>query len=132
MMNRIWSKQVIVRYALFQVPGIVLFVLVLFLIHRWFAIPAHIFWGLIILWVLKDIVMFPLVWQAYDCEGSEKSNTMIGAEGVVEKRLSPSGYIRVRGELWKAEAMGDWHPIEKGEHVRVLEIRGLKLLVKNK
>ncbi len=54
---------------------------------------------------------------------------MVGARGVAEDRLAPSGYIRVRGELWQTEVMGGDPPIEKGASVRVREVSGLTLLV---
>jgi len=54
---------------------------------------------------------------------------MIGAIGIAEEKLNPSGYIRVRGELWKAEVVGNARPIERGDGVRIQETRGLTLLV---
>ncbi len=46
--------------------------------------------------------------------------------------LAPSGYVQVGGELWQAEVMEDVGPIEKGESVKVQEIRGLILIVGRK
>jgi membrane protein implicated in regulation of membrane protease activity len=54
---------------------------------------------------------------------------IIGREGIVEERLSPSGYIRVHGELWRAEIIEGNHPVEKGEIVQIKGIRGLVLFV---
>ncbi len=129
MINRAWSTRVMVRYLLFQVPAAVLFVLALILAQRWVDISERLFWGLITLWVLKDIIMYPLVWRAYDPKGSNGANSMLGAQGVAENRLAPSGYIRVQGELWKTEVMGGGPPIERGTNVRVREVSGLILLV---
>jgi membrane protein implicated in regulation of membrane protease activity len=128
MINRAWSVRVIVRYLLFQIPSVVLFVLALILAQRWISIPAWLFWGLITLWVLKDIIMYPMVWRAYDTSGSGE-NSMVGARGVAENRLAPSGYIRVRGELWQTEVLGGGPPIERGTSVQVREVNGLTLLV---
>jgi membrane-bound ClpP family serine protease len=52
---------------------------------------------------------------------------LIGAQGVVIEQLAPSGYIRVRGELWHAETMKEAVGIQ--ENVRVQGNRGLTLLV---
>ena len=54
---------------------------------------------------------------------------MIGARGIAIERLAPTGFINVQGELWKAERIGKGPLIEKGEMVRVVKIRGLKLFI---
>ena len=54
---------------------------------------------------------------------------MIGLRGIAKDRLNPSGYILVRGELWKAEVIEDGLTIEKGAEVLVQGTRGLTLLV---
>jgi membrane-bound ClpP family serine protease len=43
--------------------------------------------------------------------------------------LDPSGYIQVRGELWKAVRAGDGPPIEAGSLVRIHHREGLTLYV---
>jgi len=55
---------------------------------------------------------------------------LIGTEGITEERLAPSGYIRVHGELWRAEVMEGEAPIERGETVLIQRAYGLTLLVK--
>jgi membrane protein implicated in regulation of membrane protease activity len=101
----------------------------LVLAKRWVDLPPWFIWGLIGLWIAKDIALFPLTWRAYDQDRERVVSSMLGAQGTAEERLNPSGYIRVGGELWKAEVVGDVRPIEKGEGVRVKGIRGLTLLV---
>ena len=54
---------------------------------------------------------------------------MIGQRGLTRERLAPAGYIRVQGELWKAENILGQPPIEKNQWVRVEKIEGLKLFV---
>jgi len=74
--------------------------------------------------------MFPFVWRAYDrpCPGDLRS--LIGTDGIAEEKLAPSGHVRVHGELWQAEVVGECSLIGKGEIVRIEGIRGLKLLVR--
>jgi len=127
--ERGWSARVVVRYAVLQAPAVLLLVLVLTLVGRWVDIPAWFFWGLVGLWVVKDLSLFPLVWRAYDTDCAGVANCIVGARGIADDRLAPSGYIRVRGELWRAELMGDGPPIDKGQRVRVRGISGLKLIV---
>ena len=127
--DRRWSARVVVRYALLQVPALALLVVLLIVVQRWVDLPAWFTWGLVALWVAKDAVLFPFTWRAYDWHRSGDANSMVGARGITEEQLAPSGYIRVHGELWKAEMMGDGPSIDRGEAVRVRGIRGLTLLV---
>ena len=113
--KRDWSTRLVLRYTLLQIPGLALLVLILIVIQQWVELPAWFTWGLVITWVVKDVVLFPLVWQAYDWDHAGDANSMIGRRGVVQERLSPSGSVRVHGELWQARVMGDGPPIDKGE-----------------
>jgi membrane-bound serine protease (ClpP class) len=57
--------------------------------------------------------------------------SLVGREGVVKKRLDPTGSVQLSAELWTAEsASGATIPI--GVTVRVVEVRGLKLMVERK
>jgi membrane protein implicated in regulation of membrane protease activity len=123
--------KVVMRYALFQIPGLVLLILVLILVRRWVDFSPWFFWGSVSAWMVKDVVSFPFVWRAYDWSHSNDVPFLVGTEGIVEEPLAPSGYIRVHGELWQAEVMREGSPIEKGEVVRIQGIRGLVLLVQS-
>ncbi len=129
MNDRRWSARVVVRYAVLQVPAVVILVLVLTLVRQWVDIPAWFVWGLVYLWVVKDLILFPFVWRAYDTDRAGATNSMVGTRGIAKDRLALSGYIRVRGELWQAEVMGGSPPIDRGQRVRVRGISGLKLFV---
>lgn len=54
---------------------------------------------------------------------------MRGARGIAKERLAPSGYVFVRGELWKAVLMKGSPPIEEREGVLVHAKEGLTLVV---
>ncbi len=131
MNERRWSARIVLRYALFQVPAVAILVLIMVLVRRWVDLPGWFFWGLVALWVAKDVILFPFTWHAYDRERPADTNSMIGARGIAEDRLAPSGYIRVHGELWQGEVVGGGPPIDRGEGVRVLGIRKLTLLVQS-
>jgi membrane protein implicated in regulation of membrane protease activity len=128
-MKKPWSYRIIIRYALLQVPALVLLIVLLVLAKHWIDLPSWFIWGLIAFWIAKDLALFPLTWRAYDQDQASHGSSMIGALGIAEEKLNPSGYVRVGGELWKAEAAGNARPIEKGEGVRIQGIRGLTLLV---
>jgi membrane-bound ClpP family serine protease len=122
--------RVIIKYALLQIPGLVLFCLVLVLSQRWIYFPPLILWSLIFIWVLKDIILFPVVWRSYDTHAKMNSPEMINARGTAMERLAPSGYAHIQGELWKVEVAGENPPVEKGETVQVIGRNNLTLLVK--
>ena len=129
--RRAWSAPIIVRYALYQLPALVVLILILVFVRRWVDLPGWLGWGLVALWVAKDVVLFPFTWRAYDRSGRQRVDLtqMVGALGIAEERLAPSGFVRVRGELWHAEVEGGGPPVERGEAVRVRDIHGLRLLV---
>lgn len=52
---------------------------------------------------------------------------LVGDTGEVMEALSPTGTIRVQGEIWNAESLGG--TIDKGEKVRIKEMKNLKLFV---
>ncbi|ASJ11021.1 nodulation protein NfeD [Thermococcus sp. P6] len=53
---------------------------------------------------------------------------LVGETGRVVQDIDPEGFVKVHGELWKAESR-DGGRIPVGEKVRIVEIRGLKLIV---
>jgi membrane protein implicated in regulation of membrane protease activity len=74
-------------------------------------------------------VLLPMVWRAYDWGASDGTGTLVGERGITKKRLDRTGYIQVRGELWKAERTDDGPPIEAGRLVRIQKMQGLTLFV---
>lgn len=122
-----WRARVFFRYVLFQVPSWSIWILVLILIRHWLDLPWWVIPGVAIPWVVKDIIAFPYVWRAYD-SSEESRHPLLGAQGVVVRPLNHSGYIWIRGELWRAEVLGG-RSIPKGETVRVQEVQGLTLVV---
>ena len=125
-----WSSRILVRYWLLQLPALALLVLILIFAQRWVDIPSWIFWGALAIWVVKDAVLYPFVWRAYDWDHAADSNPMLGARGTAKERLAPLGYVQVRGELWQAELTEGSQPVEEGEPILVEEIRGLTLIVR--
>ena len=127
--RRMWAGRTLLKYALIQLPAIAVLIIILALVRKWIVIPAWLNWTLVGLWVAKDMILYPFVWRAYEWEPAKGTASMIGLCGVARDRLNPSGYVFIRGELWKARVM-DGGVIEKGENVLVKESKGLTLLVK--
>ncbi len=126
------SRPIYLRYILLNIPGLAAVILILIIIQHWVALPTWLFWSIIGFWIIKDVVLFPVVWRAYDWERSGRSHSMIGEHGVAKDRLAPSGYVQVRGELWRAQKMDDGPPIEAGQMVQIVKMEGLTLFVKQR
>jgi membrane-bound serine protease (ClpP class) len=78
---------------------------------------------------MKDILLYPFVWRAYDTRFQQEHNFIIGLSGMANDRLDPEGYIIVKGEYWRARIVKDSKVIEKGERVKISGINGLTLIV---
>ena len=127
--KRSWPTRILVKYLLIQMPSWALWAMVLILVRHWIQFPGWVTPAIVAAWAVKDIVMFPFVWQAYDSERGERAHPRVGARAVVVRKLSPEGYVQVSGELWKAELAGEEGSPPEGGAVRVLDIRGLTLIV---
>ncbi|MCH7895639.1 MAG: NfeD family protein [candidate division NC10 bacterium] len=127
--NSAGGQRPLTKYLLIQTPGWILVAVGLWGLRQWIDLPLWAAFGLFLLWVVKDLILFPLLRPIYESGGKGGANRLIGAKGIAEEPLAPSGYIRVGGELWRAEAMGTDKPIPPGSRVRVLAIRGLTLLI---
>jgi len=104
--------------------GLVLFILQKWIVFPWWLVPAA-----MVVWVAKDVILFPYVWMAYDTR-SPPNRPLPGSRGVVVKSLSPEGYIRIEGELWRAETLERGKVLLPGETVTVERIEGLTLFVR--
>jgi membrane protein implicated in regulation of membrane protease activity len=120
-----WTK-----YLLIQLPGWVLAIVIVTGLRHWLGIPFWIAVGLFFLWVVKDLVMYPLLRTAYESGVKTGIEQLIGVTAIVQEELAPRGYVRVRGELWRAEVMADNGPIPPGSSVRILAAQGMTLIVK--
>jgi membrane protein implicated in regulation of membrane protease activity len=127
--KRRWSRRVIIKYSLLQLPALVFLAFILYLIRLWVQMPAWLIWGMVGLWVVKDVMLFPFVWRSYDQNRLGDVNSMVGLYGIAKNSLAPSGYVEVHGELWRAEVVQGAPFVESGGGVRVKEIRGLTLIV---
>jgi membrane-bound serine protease (ClpP class) len=60
------------------------------------------------------------------------SETLPGKTGTAKTFHGEAGQVQVESELWSAEKSKDSEPISKGDFVEVVEVRGLRLIVKKK
>ncbi|MBW2282050.1 MAG: NfeD family protein [Deltaproteobacteria bacterium] len=120
---RVW-----VRYLLLQMPGWALASVALYLAWSWYALPPTYAIGGWLAWVAKDLVLYPFVRHAYAQVPSELIGVeqMVGRLAVADEALAPGGYVRLRGELWRAESAV---AVEAGERVVIRRVHGLTLHV---
>lgn len=125
-----WSTGVIIRYVLLQIPGFVLLTVVLLLLHSWFNLSLTVMFILLAVWAVKDIILFPFVWKAYAPAGLfAAGERLVGERGYAVENLDPTGYVRIKHELWRARIPDGHPPISPDSPVIVEEQHGLTLIV---
>ncbi len=125
------KSRTIARYTLFQIPVLILLSLGLGAAVRWWDLPVLVAFGLVAAWIAKDVIMYPILCVAYQSGGSGGVYEIHGALGVVVQPLAPSGYVRLGSELWRAELVTNSGSVSVGSAIRVVEVRGLTLLVES-
>ena len=122
-------RRILIKYSLVTLIDNALLIFILILAHNWISIPTWLFWTVIALSFSKDLIVFPYVWRSFDSKAPSKMRTIIGQRGTALEPLAPGGYIRLQGELWKAETVSGCPSIGKGETVKVESAQGLKVFV---
>jgi len=121
------SRSPLWRYLFAQVPGWVIVAIGAVVASAYGADP-RLAWTIAAAWVVKDVVAYPFVRRAYERSRSA-TEALIGAVGVVRDALAPSGWVTIRGEVWRAELAGGGGPIPAGRSVRVASVEGRTLRV---
>lgn len=128
-MHLMGSLRVILRYSLLQLPIIILLIILLIFSYGSDIISSTVMWIILVLWIIKDLVLYPFLWKAYDTRYQQRHNIIVGLSGTVNDRLDPEGYIVVKGEFWHARTDRESGVIEKGEKVKISGMNGLTLIV---
>lgn len=111
------------RYLLLQVPGWIAVAAALAALGWLAGLPAWIVPVGVAAVVVKDLAMYRFMRHTLD----PPRMRLLGARGLAVERLAPVGYVRVDGELWRAEATGG--EIAAGSAIVVREVHGLTLRV---
>jgi membrane protein implicated in regulation of membrane protease activity len=119
------------RYALLQIPGAMIVSGVAWLLHGWAGLSPAAAVVLVVAWIGTDLAIYPFVRRSLlpDEGGMVGAGRLLGATGVVDQALSPEGWVRIRGELWRAQSVEEAAEIPAGARVRVCGLRGLMLFV---
>lgn len=118
------------RYLRYQAPGVVVLAAVLVAAVRFDLVGASTAGGLLLLWVAKDLALYPLLKRAYEPSGHGYPSRLVGKLARARENLAPRGYVGVAGELWRAEARAEDAPIRAGEAVVITGAVGARLLVR--
>ncbi len=110
-------------------PGWILSVVIRLGLRYWIGLPLWIAIGAFSLWVIKDLVFYPLLRNAYESSPKTGADQLVGLRGVAQEQIDPRGYVHVRGELWRAETESSDKPISAGSPVRVVRANGMTLIV---
>lgn len=123
-------------YTLQAILGTVLEEAILVIIVLW-ALPLfsiHVpWWGLAILMAALAIVAYVtyrIGKGTFFIKPKGALESLIGCEGRVVKPLTPKGYVKIRGELWKAACSE--HECKNGDEVEVIGLEGMTLIVRPK
>ncbi|KUK16670.1 NfeD family protein [Thermococcus sibiricus] len=77
--------------------------------------------------IFKDVIAVKFLWEVFEKRVEVGPEALIGKEAIVVEDLNPKGVVKVGNELWIAECING--EAKKGEKVRIVEVRGTKLLV---
>ncbi|MBP7149398.1 MAG: NfeD family protein [Acidobacteria bacterium] len=117
------------RYFLLQTPGYFVALVLLGVAALRQVIPPWLALALFVLWIVKDIALYPVFRRYYDARGTSAADQLVGARGITVERLAPRGYVRVGSELWRAELRDRNARLEANSTVTVAAVRGLTLIV---
>jgi membrane protein implicated in regulation of membrane protease activity len=118
------------KYLVFQIPGWIITAAVLASLWHWQFIPQWLAVLGFFAWVLKDLLLYPFLRPAYETGVKTGSAALIGARGMAEENLAPHGYIRVRGELWRAVATPADQVVNAGTEVEIVSAEGMRVFVR--
>ena len=117
------------RYTAFQIPGWLLAAAGGWWLYRYLSVPLWVAAGLPLAWVIKDYALYPLLRFAYEADQRRPIERLIGTEGAAVEPLAPAGYVRVRGELWRARGLAANGAIGTGDAIEVVGVEGATLIV---
>jgi membrane protein implicated in regulation of membrane protease activity len=122
-------RRTLARYALFQLPELLIAGGVLFALVRTELLSAGWGWALLVTWLLKEAALFPVLRRAYEPSDGSGTARLVGATAIAIGRLDPRGNVRIGSELWSARIASGSKPVEPGTRVCVKAVEGLTLHV---
>lgn len=125
-----WSRPVLLKYWAMQLPSTAIVLVIAVAVAQHLGWSSWIVLAAVAAWVVKDGLLYFLVWRAYDPGYPIPfPYRMEGATGVALDDIKRAGTVQVWGELWHAEIAPHGRQIAVGQKVRVTARRGLTLVV---
>jgi membrane protein implicated in regulation of membrane protease activity len=118
------------RYLLFQIPGWLVAAGVALALWRWGFVAPWLCLACLCAWVLKDLALYPVLRRVYETDRRTGAQALVGACGHAQEDLAPSGFVRVRGELWRATALSTERPISAGTEVEIVGAERMSVIVR--
>ncbi len=123
-------RATLLRYLAVQVVGTVGLLIVLYVLHLLFDLAWWVIAVVLLLSVTKDVLLYPKLREAYSPHaGRTGREALIGEPAVATTALAPQGYVRVRGEIWRARLPDDGGHAAEGALLVVTGFDGMTLLV---
>jgi membrane-bound ClpP family serine protease len=128
--RRMWSRAVLLKYWAMQLPSVAIALVVTIAVVQHFDWPQWVIVAAVAGWIVKDGLLYFLVWRAYDPDYPVPfPYRMEGATGVAVDHIERKGTVLVWGEFWNAELPPHSRHIAVGQKVRITARRGLTLVV---
>jgi membrane protein implicated in regulation of membrane protease activity len=119
------------KYLLLQIPGWLATATVLAVLWHWQLLSRGLALLCFFAWVAKDLILYPFLRHAYEDGAKSGSAALVGARGVAQEDLNPSGYVRVRGELWRAVAVPADQVVTSGADVEIVQAERMTVFVRS-
>ena len=119
-------------YTVYALTGTILEQGAIFVIIRWGLPQLDIYvpwWGLVIVmgaFLVYSVYTYSRGRAAMRRNPMVAPETIIGSRGRVATSIDPRGYVRVKGELWKAQST---YRLDVDEEIYVIGIEGIQLVV---
>ena len=121
-----------VGYTVYSLIGTIVEQGAIFIIIRWWLPQIGIevpWWGLAL--VMGAFLVYSIYTYSKGRAAMRQTplvapETVIGSRGRVATSLDPRGYVRVKGELWKAQSE---YRLEPDDEIVVVGVRGIQLVV---
>ncbi|MCJ7436128.1 MAG: nodulation protein NfeD [Anaerolineales bacterium] len=94
------------------------------------SVPLVVGTGIFIGLMFFGILVFAL--RAQRAPARMGAESLLGKTGTARTVVDEAGQVQLESELWSAEKSPKSDPIGKGDHIQVVEVRGLRLIVKKK
>ncbi|MGH7874007.1 MAG: NfeD family protein [Candidatus Binatia bacterium] len=118
------------KYLLLQIPGWAITGWGLASLWYWQLLSGALASTGFVAWLLKDLILYRFLRHSYEDDTRIGSAALVGARGVAQVDLNPYGYVRIRGELWRASVIPKGLAVTAGTEVEIVDADGMELFVR--